>query len=266
MTNPQDVYPDLVAEGDDLDAVVAGLTPEAWRTPTPAEGWTVLDQIAHLTFISDLAHLAAAAPAQFGERMRQAAEHGFQAAVNQALAEYSAAEPPAVLERWRVSRAAAAEALAAIEPGATVPWLVNPLPPTVLAAAGIMELFGHGQDVYDALGVERGYTDRIGHLAWFATRVWDFGYQARGLTPPDVQFRYELTAPSGARWDFGPADAAQRIEGPAADFCLLVTRRRHRDDLAVKASGEDAEAWLDLAQAYRGPAGPGRRPGQFARP
>jgi uncharacterized protein (TIGR03084 family) len=136
----------------------------------------------------------------------------------------------------------------------------------VLAAAGIMELFGHGQDVRDALGVERVYTDRIGHLAWFATRVWDFGYQARGLTPPDVQFRYELTAPSGARWDFGPADAAQRIEGPAADFCLLVTRRRHRDDLAVKASGEDAEAWLDLAQAYRGPAGPGRRPGQFARP
>jgi hypothetical protein len=30
------------------------------------------------------------------------------------------------------------------------------------------------------------------------------------------------------------------------------------------ATGADADQWLDIAQAYRGPAGEGRRPGQFA--
>jgi enediyne biosynthesis protein E11 len=264
VTDSSDVYIDLVAEGDDLDDLIADLEPGAWRTPTPAVGWTVADQIAHLTFISDLAHLAAAAPARFAERVA-GAKTGFQAAVESARAEYVAAEPAALLERWRTSRAAAAAALAVVDPASTVPWLVNPLPPSVLAAAGLMELFGHGQDVVDALGLERPRTDRIGHVAWFGTRVWDFGYQARGLTVPDVRFGFELTAPSGALWRFGPQDAEQRITGPALDFCLLVTRRRHREDLSVKAIGPDADRWLDIAQAYRGPAGPGRRPGQFTR-
>jgi uncharacterized protein (TIGR03084 family) len=78
-----------------------------------------------------------------------------------------------------------------------------------------------------------------------------------------VEFRFELTAPSGAQWPFGPEDATQRISGSAEDFCLLVTRRRHRDDLALTAIGQDAEHWLDIAQAYRGPAGEGRKAGQF---
>ncbi|MDY7090533.1 MAG: wyosine base formation domain-containing protein, partial [Actinomycetota bacterium] len=45
-----------------------------------------------------------------------------------------------------------------------------------------------------------------------------------------------------------------------ADFCLLVTRRRHRDDLALVARGAEADRWLGIAQAYRGPAGDGPKP------
>ena len=53
------------------------------------------------------------------------------------------------------------------------------------------------------------------------------------------------------------------MTGPAADFCLLVTRRRHRADLALSADGDDADQWLDFAQAYAGPPAAGRAPGQF---
>lgn len=60
---------------------------------------------------------------------------------------------------------------------------------------------------------------------------------------------------------FGPEDAGQRVTGPLLDFCLLVTRRAHRDDLAVRAVGADADQWLDIAQAFAGPPGPGRAPG-----
>jgi hypothetical protein len=67
-----------------------------------------------------------------------------------------------------------------------------------------------------------------------------------------------------ARVHWGPEEAANRVTGPALDFCLLVTQRRHRDDTAVTATGATADQWLSIAQSFAGPPGPGRRPGQFA--
>jgi uncharacterized protein (TIGR03084 family) len=263
VTQHPNVISDLAADGDDIDRLVADLEPARWALDTPSPGWTVTHQIAHLTATFRLAALAASDPDSFvALAMRLSPD--FNANVDAAMAEFVPLPPDALLHRWRTERAAAEKALGALPPDQLVPWLVRPLPAAVLAAAGMMELFGHGQDIADATGVTRTHTDRIRHLVGFAVRTWDFGYLARGLAVPDVAFGYELTAPSGAVWTYGPADARQRVTGPAVDFCLLVTRRRHRDDLALRATGPDAEAWLDIAQAYRGPAGAGRRPGQFA--
>lgn len=265
MSELDDVIAHLVAEGDIVDRLVADLDESGWSTPTPAQGWTVAHQIAHLSFVFRLAGMAAGQPEAFAGLTARIQDPGaFDAAVNGALAQYEPFTPAELLPRWRAERAAAQQALAAVPADSLVPWLVRPIPPAVLAAAGMMELVGHGQDIADALGVTREWTDRIKHVVGFAIAVWDFGYQARGLTPPDVRFGFELVAPSGAVWRFGPDDARQRITGSAVDFCLLVTRRRHRADLDVTAVGADADAWLDIAQAYRGPAGPGRAPGQFA--
>ncbi|MBE1487525.1 TIGR03084 family metal-binding protein [Plantactinospora soyae] len=263
--NETRVVLDLVAEGDELDRMVGKLDASEWALPTPAPGWTIAHQIAHLAATFRMAALAVASPDRFSA-MTARLGGDFDANVANALAEFLAEPPDVLLTRWRAERARAEQALAAVPPDLVVPWLVRPLPVAVLASAGLMELFGHGQDITDALGVRREYTDRVGHLVAFAVRTWDFGYQARGLATPDVEFRFELTAPSGTVWTFGPADSENRITGPAVDFCLLVTRRRHRDDLGLTATGVDADRWLDIAQAYRGPAGPGRRPGQFVTP
>ncbi|MBV2156613.1 TIGR03084 family metal-binding protein [Kitasatospora sp. SUK 42] len=265
MADAQDVMSALVADGEAVDALVADLSDEDWARPTPAPGWTVAHQIAHLSSIFRMAGMSAGDPDAF-RALAAGIGQDFNGAVQEALKPYLANPPKVLLDRWRAERATAERALAAVPAGQPVPWLVRPLPAPVLAAAGMMELFGHGQDIADALGVRREATDRLRHLVQFAVITWDFGYQARQLTPPDTEFRFEITGPSGAVWEFGPADAEQRISGPALDFCLLVTRRRHRDDLALVAIGADADAWLDLAQAYRGPAGPGRTPGQFAAP
>jgi uncharacterized protein (TIGR03084 family) len=263
VTELSDVFADLTAERDVVDRMVAGIDAAQWTADTPAEGWTIAHQIAHLSFVFTLAGTAASDPETFNALIEGAAGD-FNGAVNAAIGLYLPCAPGDLLARWRKETTEAIDSLAAVPAGEVVPWLVRPLPPAILACAGMMELFAHGQDVADALGIVPERTDRIKHVAGFAALTWDFGYQARGLTPPDVRFGYKLTAPSGELWTFGPADAEQRITGPATDFCLLVTRRRHRDDLAVTATGADAEQWLDIAQAYRGPAGPGRRPGQFA--
>lgn len=263
MSVPLDVYADLIAEGEDVDQLVADLDPAQWARQTPAPGWTISHQVAHLASVARLAEAAAADPEAFKKRAAGAAGD-FDAAVQALLEPYLAYPPQTLLARWRADRASANEALAALPPGQIVPWLARPLPAGILASAGIMELFAHGQDIADTIGGRREHTDRIWHLTAFAVRTWDFGYLARGLTPPDAEFRFELTAPSGKLWEFGPAHSAQAVTGPAIDFCMLVTRRRHRDDLALVAAGAEADHWLDIAQAYRGSPGQGRSPGQFA--
>lgn len=265
MTEQQDVIAALTAEGDQVDGWLAGLDAADWARETPAVGWTIAHQIAHLSFIFKLAGTAASDPELFAA-MTAAASEDFQGAVNAALNLYLPAEPEELFARWKAERTDAIKALDALPRNQIVPWLVRPLPAFVLASAGIMELFGHGQDIADTLEVQPVRTDGLQHLVTFAVLTWDFGYQARGLSTPDTQFRFEITGPSGARWEYGPADATERISGPAVDFCQLVTRRRHHADLDVVATGEEATRWLSIAQAYRGPAGDGRAPGQFPKP
>jgi uncharacterized protein (TIGR03084 family) len=129
-----------------------------------------------------------------------------------------------------------------------------------MATGRLMETWAHGQDVADAMGVVRTPTDRLRHVVRIGVRARDFAFGVHGLTPPSEEFRVELVAPSGELWTYGPDAAPQRVTGPALDFCLLVTQRAHRADLAVEAVGPDADRWLDIAQAFAGPPGPGRQP------
>jgi len=39
---------DLVAEGEQVDRLLSGLDAEQWRLLTPAPGWTIAHQVAHL--------------------------------------------------------------------------------------------------------------------------------------------------------------------------------------------------------------------------
>ncbi|MGI8666796.1 MAG: TIGR03084 family metal-binding protein [Jatrophihabitans sp.] len=259
----QDPFSALTAECDDLDQLVGGLDEAQWQLETPAPGWTIAHQIAHLAATFRMAGLAGSDPEAFRTLMGQL-DSNFNVNVTRALQQFINDPPKVLFERWQGERIGAVKALAAVPEGQVVPWLVNPLPAAILAMAGMMEAFAHGQDIADTLGVQRERTDRIQFLVAFAVRTWDFGYLARDEQAPDEQFRFELTGPSGAQWAFGPEDATQRISGSALDFCLLVPRRRHPSDLDVTAVGEHAEHWLEIAQAYRGPAGDGREPGQFA--
>lgn len=241
---------------------LAGLQESDWIRPTPAKGWTVTDQVAHLAFVYNLAAQACHAPDEFKAGLQQVAEVGFEAAVKQGLTEYGAGSAQDVLGRFKFASHMAATGLRSTT-AQRVPWLVNPLPPSVLAMAGMLETFAHGQDIYDTLDtrVERG--DELEYLVHFIARTRDFGYLSHDMTPPVQEFLFQITLPSGRTVEVGPADSSDVVRGPAEDLALLASRRRHRDDLDVVADGQDAKVWLTIAQAYRGPAGPGRAPGQF---
>ncbi|GAA2450149.1 TIGR03084 family metal-binding protein [Streptomyces mauvecolor] len=254
------VLDDLRDEGGELDVLIGELSPAQWATPTAAPGWSIAHQVAHLAWTDTAALLAVTDPEAFALEVEKAV-----AAPDRFVddgAEAGALLPPAeLLAWWRDSRVQLQQALRDAPVGARFPWYGPPMSTASMATGRLMETWAHGQDVFDALGRTRKPTDRLRHVARIGIRARDYAFTVHGLTPPDDEFRVELTAPDGAStWTYGPENAQQRVTGPALDFCLLVTQRLHRSDTAVRAEGVDADRWLDIAQAFAGPAGPGRPP------
>ncbi|MEH0419610.1 TIGR03084 family metal-binding protein [Streptomyces sp. B21-083] len=257
------VIDDLRQEGAQLDDLVAELSREQWALDTPAPAWTVAHQIAHLAWTDHSSVLAVTDRAAFDREVENALTSPGDFVDNGA--EEGAGKPPArLLADWRAGREALANALRAAPAGARFPWYGPPMSTASMATARLMETWAHGLDVADALGVPRvAPTARLRHIARLGVRTRDFAFGVHGLTPPFDEFRVELVGPAGELWTYGPEDPKQavgRVTGPALDFCLLVTQRAHRADLALHAEGADADQWLDIAQAFAGPPGNGRVP------
>ncbi|WP_285486863.1 TIGR03084 family metal-binding protein [Amycolatopsis taiwanensis] len=253
------ILTDLAAESRDLEELVADAD---WATPTPAPGWTIAHQIAHLAWTDSKALIAVRTPDEFGAEVKRALTEGDQY-VDNGAAEGAVKPRAQLLDDWRAGRAALAAALAAAPAGEKFPWYGPPMGAVTMATARLMETWAHAQDVFDALGAKHP-TGRIRHVAWLGVRTRDFAFSLNGITPPPEPFRVELVAPDGEVWVWGPPDAAQRVTGSALDFCFVVTQRRNLADTDLTATGVDAREWLGIAQAFAGSPGKGRAPGQFS--
>lgn len=251
------VLADLAAEGDRLDALVSGLDADGWHTPTPAVGWDVATQVAHLLWTDGVAVKAATDKEAWDAVVLDAIAdpEGFVDA--QALA---LAADPDLLAHWRSARSTLHAVLAAHPSGEKMPWFGPPMSATSMATARLMETWAHSLDVHEALGVPVEDTDRIRHVAHLGVRTRSFAFAVHGLDAPAEEFRIDLVSPSGDVWSWGPDDAAQTLTGSAGDFCRLVTQRVNRADTDLVPTGPDVDRWLDIAQAFAGQPGEGRAP------
>ncbi len=255
-TDLQPLLDDVRAEQQDLRAIVEDADLD---TATPAEGWDVRDAVAHLAGTDHEATIAATNPDAFVAALAEVAKDiaGFLTGQLTAVRSLSKVE---LLDRWQFGFDRMLEAFATVPAGTKVPWYGPPMSPASFATARLMEYWAHGQDVADALGVRRAPTARLRHICHLGVRTRGFSYVVRGRTAPDVPVSVELQAPDGSTWSFGDERAQERVTGPAEDFCLLVTQRRHRSDTALVATGGAASEWLDIGQCFAGPPGPGRAP------
>lgn len=250
---------DLSAESDALDDVVAPLDAAAWSTPTPAPGWTIAHQVGHLLWTDRVSLIAITDPDEFARLLEVAVKNplGF---VDDG-ADVEARRPPAeMLEEWRATRAKLHGALVAVPPGTKLNWFGPPMSAASMASARMMETWAHGLDVFDALGVERDEGDRIKAVVNIGVRTRDFSYLVNGKTAPTQPFRYEITAPSGELWVWGPDDATDIVRGSAVQFAELVTQRRNVADLDLELVGDHVAEWSTIAQAFAGAPGVGREP------
>jgi uncharacterized protein (TIGR03084 family) len=256
---------DLAAEHAVLDALVADLDRVQWLLPTPAVGWTIRDQIAHLAFADERAALAVRDPDAFAAQ--RDVDHGDanEFARRMAGGDRAHAEPADVLAHWREARNAFLLAVEKIDPKTRIPWYGPPMSPASKISARLMETWAHGYDVADTVGVIPTPTARLRHVAHIGVGARRYSYVARRREPDDTPVAVVLRAPDGDEWSWGDTTAGERVSGDALDFCLVVTRRRHIADTALVVRGPAAVEWMSICQAYAGPPGAGRRPGSHRR-
>jgi uncharacterized protein (TIGR03084 family) len=258
----QTICVDLHAEQEALDALLCSIDEADWDTPTPAAGWTVRDQVSHIGSTDNVATLAVDEPERFKAEFLT---HDRVARMARQL-EIGRTMPGAeLLAWWRNGRTIMLEAFRHLDPRARIPWFGPAMSAVSFATARLMETWAHGQDIVDALGLHRPATERLRHIAHLGVRARPFSYRVHDKEPPTEDVRVELVSPAGALWTWGEAQSENRVSGKALDFCLVVTQRRHLADTDLHLEGPQAEEWMRIAQAFAGPPGAGRKPGQFSK-
>jgi uncharacterized protein (TIGR03084 family) len=163
------IVDDLEAEQLALDALVADLDEPGWETPTPAEGWSIRDQVAHLAFFDEVtvASLTGTGEARWAElsapRRDEAAGLRDPPGAGRTGAE--------VLSWWQEARRAEVNAFREVDPSVRVPWGPNFMAATSLCTARLMETWAHGLDCFAARKVEPVDTDRLRHVCHITYRA-----------------------------------------------------------------------------------------------
>lgn len=248
---------DLEAETAALVYLVEGMEAGEWDRPTPSDPWTVSDQVGHLAYFDEQAALAVTDPEGFVTQVNEAAL----AFVGDVVDFHRARrmDGPSTLAWFRGARGRLLDALADLDPERRIPWYGPPMRARSFVVARLMETWAHGTDVADALGAALPVTDRLFHIADLGVRTFSWSFSNRSLEVPAERVRVSVTGPSGSArvWNEASTDS---IGGPVEDFCLVVTQRRHVDDTSLDVDGEIAHRWMEVAQVFAGPPGPGRPP------
>jgi len=245
---------DLRAEGDEFHALLSTLDTATWWRPTPFKDWSAFDVIAHLHVGDQAARLAISDAEGFqrwlATRQRPPLPRD----------QVKTREPQALLAQWHGCLNELSGLLERIEPDTRIGWVGPPMAARTFAAARLMEVWAHAQDVYDLLKHPRVHKDRIRAVADLGVRTFGFSFANRGLTPPLIKPHVRLDAPSGAIWQWNPPDQNDRIEGSAVDFCQVVTQGRNILDTRLEVAGEAAQQWMEIAQCFAGaPVDPPRK-------
>jgi uncharacterized protein (TIGR03084 family) len=163
-----------------------------------------------------------------------------------------------LMDAWRETYRRFAQVFDERDPKARMKWFGPDMSLLSAASARQMEVFAHGQDLYDLFGVERAATDRVRNICELGVRTLGWTFKNRGLEPP-APAEVVLTAPSGEVWTWNEG-AAESVKGPAVDFALVVTQRRHVDDTDLQVKGEGARRWMEIAQCFAGAPSDGPPP------
>lgn len=245
---------DFREESDALAAALEGRSDAEWSRPTLFKGWTADDVIRHLHFWNRGADLALTDPDGFRDLRRRFGEKA--SASGHRAAEASMVGGlggQALLDGWRAFYREMAERWAEVDPRRRVPWVGPDMSARSSITARLMETWSHGQAVFDLFGLAREEHDRVRNVVVLGVNTWGWTWAVREREPPGPMPRLRLTAPSGAVWEYGEDDGANRIEGSAVAFAQVVAQTRNVADTSLRVTGPIAAEWMANAQCFAGP-------------
>lgn len=240
-----EIFDDLAAEEEQLEAVLAGLPEQAWLSASAAPGWTVADVVLHLAQTEEAVVASAATGGEVMDWRRYA---GNVDEAMDAMVRAERAAPVEAFERWRTARRAALAALRQTDPQHRLGWVTYPLKPRTLATTRLAEHWAHALDITVPLGIGYPDTARLRHVAWLGHSTLPYAFALAGEPPGEVYCA--LTAPDGTIWSYGPPAAGSSITGPAGAFCRVGARRLAPEGSGLVARGPHGTAALRVLRNY----------------
>jgi len=253
---------DFLAESEALHALTKDLEEADFERPTAFKGWTLNDVFRHLHVWNQAATLSLTDEAGFDAFYARVGDsvkgglRGFEASYLEGLS------GPALLETWLAFCAETAGHFRTADPSLRVKWAGPGMSARSSITARLMETWAHGQEVYDELGVVRENADRIRNIVVLGNNTYGWTFAVRREEAPEPVPHLVLTAPSGEIWTFNEPVDGERIEGPADEFCQVVTQVRNVADTSLEVTGSNATAWMQRAQCFAGPPETPPAPGE----
>ncbi|MEZ0167682.1 TIGR03084 family metal-binding protein [Microvirga sp. TS319] len=254
---------DFRDEASALAGLLARLNEGDWERVTQFKEWTINDVILHL-YASDWMAAASARSAHAYEEIRgdvrRRRESGL-SMIEETRLRFPDLRGAGLFERWKEQVEDLCRLLAAKDPTERLTWSGPGMAVRMFVTARQMETWAHGQEIYDAMGIERVAHDRIRNIAVIGVKTFGWSFSNRGLPVPEQPPRVELTAPSGALWVWNEDASADVVCGTAVEFCQVVTQVRNVRDTNLSVQGEAAAQWMRIAQCFAGPPADPPAPG-----
>lgn len=246
---------DFHDEGKELRGVLETLSESDWQRKTQFKDWTVNDVVLHL-HCSDISAAASARdPAEY-EALRQQimdVRKGGMSMIEESRLRFPDLKGKALLTRWWDQLEALCDVLATKDPSTRLNWAGPGMGVRMFTTARQMETWAHGQEIYDVIGKDRVFHDRLKNIAVIGVKTFGWTFTNRKLpVPADVPY-VRVTGPSGEVWEWNDPASGASVEGDAVEFCQVVAQTRNVADTKLVVKGESAQSWMAIAQCFAGP-------------
>jgi uncharacterized protein (TIGR03084 family) len=238
-----------------LARALGNLRVEQWSLPTLFKNWTSWDILAHLTIADTWAIATLQSRATFEKHAAEvvgALKEGTQLTdfTRRRLGGIAGAE---LIEIWLDAVSTLCGRLDQVDPDDRFAWFGPDMSARTLAIARYMEVWAHSQAIYDLFGLPRTFDDGIQSIALLGIKTFSFAYRNRGLPVPSKPPFVRLVSPSGSIWHWNEPSLNEIVEGPASEFCQVVTQCRNVADTSLRVTGAVAMEWMQIAQCFAGP-------------
>ena len=260
---------DFRDECDALANILTDADDATLATVTQFKNWTIEDVIGHLHVWNFAAGLTLESREKFqpfmefaGRRLMAGKSHP-EMQCEWISDNLNGVRGRKLFDAWRDYYPKLAKIYGAADPERRVAWAGPDMTVRSKIIARQMEVWAHGQEVFDILGATRKDSDRIRNICDLGVRTYSFCFRNRGDEPPQPKPFVRLTAPSGKIWQWNEPSDENFVKGAAIEFAQIVAQTRNVADTSIEIAGNSARRWMAIAQCFAGapetPPAPGAR-------